>query len=179
MTMDNDALLKVEPDELAQSLLNRRRMLKESLPGVIRNLEAEEDSLTPKLERQANAHQQANERVAELKLVRDEGQRKAAEIIGEIKSARKGLMESGGMVNLDPRWKKEKLFEKLEEIEQKIQTSALDHKSEGEMLDRRRKLLEENERWLADRKESNPEMAFYIEKRRELSKLYKYADKHT
>ena len=177
MTMDNDGLLKVGPDELAQSLLNRRRMLKETLPGVIRNLEAEEDSLISKLERQINAHQRANERVAELKLARDEGQRKASGIIGEVKSVREGLMEGRGMVNLDPRWKREKLFEKLEEIEQKIQTSALDHKSERKMLDRRKKLLEENESWLADRKESNPQMTSYVEKSRELSKLYKSADK--
>jgi len=177
MTMDNDALLKVGPVELAQSLMNRWKMLRESLPGVIRNLEAEEDSLTPKLERQANTHQQANERVSELKGLRDANQRDAAKLIVEVKSFREGLMESGGMVSLDPKWKKEKLFEKLEEIEQKIQTSALDHKSEGKLLDRRRKLLEENELWLTDRKESNPEMALYIEKRREMSKLYKSADK--
>ena len=177
MAMDNDALLKVEPDELAQSLLNRRRMLKESLPGVIRNLEAEEESLTPKLERQTKAHQQANERVAELKLIRDESQRDAGLVFVNVKSARENLVQSGGMVNLDPKWKKERLFEKLEEIEHRIQTSALDHKSEGKMLDQRRKLLKENERWIEDRKESNEEMVDFIEKRREMSKFYKAADK--
>jgi len=177
MTMDNDVLLKVKPVELAQSLLNRRRMLSDSLPGVIRNLEAEEDSLVPKLEKQANAHRQANERVAELKQVRDEAQREAGKIIVEVKSIREGLMEGGGMVSLDPQWKKEQLFEKLEEIEQKIQTSALDHKSEGKLLNQRKKLLEENELWLIDRKESNPEMTLFIEKRREMAKFYKSADK--
>ena len=34
------------------------------------------------------------------------------------------------MVNLDPSWKKEKLFDEIEEIEKKIETSALDHKAE-------------------------------------------------
>ena len=38
--MDTEALLNVGPEELASSLLKRRLMLKESLPGVIRNLEA-------------------------------------------------------------------------------------------------------------------------------------------
>ena len=177
MAMDNDALLKVEPDELAQSLLNRRRMLEESLPGVIRNLEAEEESLTPKLERQTKAHQKANERVAELKRIRDESQRDAGLVFVDVKSARENLMQSGGMVNLDPKWKKERLFEELEEIEHKIQTSALDHILERKMLDQRRKLLIENERWIEDRRGSNQEMADFIDKRREMSKLYKAADK--
>jgi len=177
LAMDNDALLKVEPDELAQSLLNRRRMLKESLPGVIRNLEAEEDSLTPKLESQTKAHQQANERVAELKRIRDESQRDAGLAFVDVKSARENLMQSGGMVNLDPKWKKERLFEKLEEIEHKIQTSALDHISEKEMLDQRRKLLKDNERWIEDRRETNQEMADFVDKSREMSTFYKAADK--
>ncbi len=177
MAMDNEALLRVKPDELAQSLLNRRRMLKESLPGVIRNLEAAEESLTPKLERQTKAHQQANERVAELKRIRDESQRDAGLVLVEVKSARENLMQSGGMVNLDPKWKKERLFEKLEEIEHKIQTSALDHKSEKNMLYQRRNLLKENERWIEDRRESNQEMADFIVKRRKMSKFYKAADK--
>ena len=43
--------MKVTPDGLASALLNRRMLLKDSLPGVIRNLEAEEDALSPKLER--------------------------------------------------------------------------------------------------------------------------------
>ena len=43
--------MSVTPDELASALLNRRILLKDSLPGVIRNLEAEEDSLSPKLDR--------------------------------------------------------------------------------------------------------------------------------
>ena len=46
--MDIESLLNVKPEDLAKSLLRRRLMLKESLPGVIRNLEAEEEILSPK-----------------------------------------------------------------------------------------------------------------------------------
>ena len=175
--MDYDTLLTLGPDELAHSLLQRRKMLKESLPGVIRNLEAEQDSLTPRFNRFVNSFQKANERVAELKEVRDRCQAEAGLMVADVKAARGNLRDSGGLIDLDPKWKKEKLFEKLEDIELRIQTSALDQILESKMLDQRRRLLEENEKWLIDRKESNLEMSLYIEKRREMSKLYKTADK--
>ena len=65
--MDTGSLLNVGPEELASSLLKRRLMLKESLPGVIRNLEAEQDSLAPKVKRHFEAFQAANKKVSNLK----------------------------------------------------------------------------------------------------------------
>ena len=58
--MDTEALLKVQPEELANALLRRRLMLKETLPGVIRNLEAEEEALSPKVERLSKSFDDAN-----------------------------------------------------------------------------------------------------------------------
>ena len=49
--MDTDSLMRVLPEELGNVLLQRRLMLKDTLPGVIRNLEAEEDIISPKVER--------------------------------------------------------------------------------------------------------------------------------
>ena len=69
--MDTAELMEVEPGELAEKLLRRRVMLKDSLPGVIRNLEAEEDSLSPKVERMKNAFDDANSKVAAFKEERD------------------------------------------------------------------------------------------------------------
>ena len=69
------------------------------------------------------------------------------------------------------------LLEQIEEIEDKIQTSALDHRSERKLLERERSLISENDKWIRDRKDSNPEMAEYLEKNREMSKLFKKADK--
>tara|TARA_B100000686_G_scaffold349397_1_gene442704 strand:- start:7 stop:840 length:834 start_codon:yes stop_codon:yes gene_type:complete len=175
--MDTVALLKLKPEELANSLLQRRLMLKESLPGVIRNLEAEEESLSPKVERLARSFEDANSKVAELKKARDSGQSEAGVLISEVKEIREDLIESGGMVNLDPKWKKEKMLEKIEEIEHKIQTSALDHRSERKLLDERRALISQNDKWLKDRKDSNPEMSEYLKKSRKMSSLYKKADK--
>ena len=81
------------------------------------------------------------------------------------------------MINLDPSWKKEKMFEEIEDIEKKIETSALDHKAERKLLDKRKKLIEENDKWLKQRRDLNPEMVTYIDARREMNSLYRLADK--
>ncbi len=177
MHMDSEALLAVTPDHLAQALLNRRMLLNEQLPTVIRTLEAEEQNLSPKVSRSVEIHQRANEAVARLKDERDQAQIRARELIPKVKTHRDVLVESGGMVNLDPDWKKEKLFEELEDIEEQIQTSALDHKAERKLIERRKKLIEQNEKWLRERRDSNPEMAEYIDSRREVSYLFSIANK--
>ncbi|MEE3277246.1 MAG: hypothetical protein VX216_01790 [Candidatus Thermoplasmatota archaeon] len=175
--MDSEALLVVTPEELAQALLLRRQVLKEELPNVIRTLEAEEEVLEPRVQRIVGSHRDSNERVAQLKEKRNSAQKEAGSILKSVRQARDGLAESGKMVNLDPDWKKEKLFDELEQIEHSIQTSALDHKSERKLLDRRKKLLEQNESWLKSRRDSNPEMASFIDSRTKMNGLYKEADK--
>jgi uncharacterized coiled-coil DUF342 family protein len=175
--MDTEALLRVEPSELASALLNRRRALKESLPDVIRNLEAEEDSLTPKVERLRKFFEDSNRKVAEFKKDRDENQKLAGILIPRVKEIRESLIKSGGMISLDPKWKKKRLLEQIEEIEDMIQTTALDHKAEKKLLEKRRSLIAENDKWVKDRKDSNPEMSIYLEKNRKMSDLFKNADK--
>ena len=175
--MDTGELMRVGPNELAEKLLKRRIMLKDSLPGVIRNLEAEEDSLSPKVDRMKRSFQDVNSKVAEFKNERDLFQREAGKLIPEVKNIRETLTKSGGMISLDPKWKKMKLLEKIEEIEDKIQTTALDHKSERKLLEKRRSLISENDKWVKDRKDSNPEMTKYLDKNRKMSELFKKADK--
>ena len=175
--MDTEALLAVTPEEMAQALLMRRQVLKDELPNVIRNLEAEEETLEPKVQRTTNSHRLANDQVAQLKERRNVAQKGAAALLKDVKHARDVLAEGDGMINLDPNWKKEKLFEELQDIEEKIQTSALDHRAERKMLDRRKKLLEANEMWLKSRRDANPEVTNYIDSRGEMSSLYQEADK--
>ena len=175
--MDTEALLAVTPEEMAQALLMRRQVLKDELPNVIRNLEAEEEALEPKVQKTTNSHRLANDQVAQLKERRNIAQKGAAALLKDVKHARDILAEGDGMINLDPNWKKEKLFEELHDIEEKIQTSALDHRAERKMLDRRKKLLEVNEMWLKSRRDANPEMTNYIDSRGEMSSLYQEADK--
>ena len=175
--MDISELMRATPDEIASALLKRRMLLKDSLPGVIRNLEAEEEILSPRLDRMKKSFDEANERVAKFKAERDHFQTSAGTLIPDVKRIREKLNESGGMISLDPKWKKMMLLEQIEEIENKIQTSALDHKSERKLLEKRRSLISENDKWIKDRKESNPEMSEYLEKNKEMSKLFKKADR--
>ena len=175
--MDTEALLTVTPKELAQALLLRRQVLKEELPNVIRTLEAEEESLEPRVQRIMTSHRASNEKVAKLKERRNRAQKEAGSILGQVRLNRDSLAESGKMVNLDPNWKREKLLDGLEQIEDSIQTSALDHIAERKLLDRRKKLLEENDRWLRSRRDSNPEMASFIDSRAQMNTLYREADK--
>tara|TARA_B100000482_G_scaffold52786_2_gene35507 strand:- start:2618 stop:3445 length:828 start_codon:yes stop_codon:yes gene_type:complete len=180
MVMDAEGLLRVKPEELAEGLLARWRVLDEQLPGVIRNLEAEEDALSPKVERAVESHKSANEKVSSLKDERNESQNLARSLLSKVRKSGDNLSETGGMVNLDPGWKKEKLLEELEGIESEIETSALDHKSEGRLITRRKKLIEENEKWLKDRKDANPEMAEYVGARREMVDNFRRSEKaHT
>tara|TARA_Y100001954_G_scaffold212170_1_gene239700 strand:+ start:1884 stop:2711 length:828 start_codon:yes stop_codon:yes gene_type:complete len=175
--MDTNELMRVTPNDLASALLSRRMLLKDSLPGVIRNLEAEEDSLSPKLDRLKKSFDEANDKVAKFKTERNQFQTGAGTLIPDVKRIRAKLIETGGMISLDPKWKKMKLLEQIEEIENKIQTSALDHRSERKLIETRRTLIAENDKWIRDRKASNPEMIDYLEKNKEMSKLFRKADK--
>ena len=175
--MNTDELLAVTPEEMAKSLLARRQLLKQQLPSVIRTLEAEEQNLAPKAKKAVEISKNINSKVSELKEERNQAQKKANELLKLVKESREKLIQSDGMINLDPSWKKEKMFEEIEDIEKKIETSALDHKAERKLLDKRKKLIEENDKWLKQRRDLNPEMVTYIDSRREMNTLYRLADK--
>jgi uncharacterized coiled-coil DUF342 family protein len=128
------------------------------------------------VQRITTSHRSTNDKVSELKKKRNRAQKEAGAVLSVVKEARDSLATSGKMVNLDPHWKKEKLLDELGQIENSIQTSALDHKAERKLLDRRKKLLEENDRWLKSRRESNPEMATFIDSRSKMNTLYRKAD---
>lgn len=175
--MNTDELLSVSPEEMAKSLLARRQLLKQQLPTVIRTLEAEEQNLAPKAKKALEINKKINSKVSDLKEERNKAQKKANELLKIVKESREKLIQSDGMINLDPSWKKEKMFEEIDDIEEKIQISALDHKAERKLLDRRKKLIEENDKWLKQRRDLNPEMVTYIDARREMNSLYRLADK--
>jgi uncharacterized coiled-coil DUF342 family protein len=175
--MDTEQLLAVSPEDMARALLARRQLLKEQLPTVIRTLEAEEQKLTPKAKKATEKNKTINDKVSDLKEKRNNAQKKANELLKVVKESRTKLMEVDGMINLDPLWKKEKMFEEIEEIEKLIETSAFDHKAERKLLDRRKKIIEVNDKWLRERRDSNSEMVTYINARREMNALFREADK--
>ena len=97
LDMDANGLLAVTPDELAQALLDRRILLKEQLPTVIRTLEAEEQNLTPKVNRSVTNHKQANQVVSQLKGQRDKAQIVARSLVSKVKEHRELLIKSGAI----------------------------------------------------------------------------------
>ena len=165
------------PLQLAKSLLARRIMLRDALPGVIRTLQAEEEAILPKLRRSVDSNEKTNKEVARLKKERNELRDEARPKLARLKQLRASIDESGGMITLEPKWAKERLEEKITEIENKIETQALDHKAEGSLIAARSQLLKENEMWLQTRKESNPSVVEYISTRKEMSSLFKKADR--
>lgn len=165
------------PLQLAESLLARRIMLRDALPGVIRTLQAEEEAILPKLRRSVESNEKSNKDVARLKKERNELRDKARPKLARLKELRKAIDETGGMITLEPKWAKERLEDKIAEIENKIETQALDHKAEGELIAARSQLLKENDLWLQTRRESNPSMVEYISTRKEMSTLFKKADR--
>ena len=165
------------PLQLAESLLARRIMLRDALPGVIRTLQAEEEAILPKLRRSVESNEKSNKEVARLKKERNELRDKARPKLARLQQLRTSIDESGGMITLEPKWAKERLEEKITDIENKIETQALDHKAEGELIAARSQLLKENEMWLQTRRESNPSVVEYIATRKEMSSLFKKADR--
>ena len=65
------------PLQLAESLLARRIMLRDALPGVIRTLQAEEEAILPKLRRSVESNEKSNKEVARPKKERNELRDKA------------------------------------------------------------------------------------------------------
>jgi len=175
--VDTETLLSVTPEEIVAALLIRRKALKDQLPNIIKNLDNESEALIPKLTKMKEKNEKIKIKISEIKKRRDVHQKEAGEIWGKIKLIQNELIESGNMISLDPKWKKERMTEELEEIEFNIQTVALDHKAEKKMIDARRNIIRQNELWLKERKSSNPQMADFIEKRKKMNTLYKAADK--
>ncbi|MBT5613352.1 MAG: hypothetical protein HOJ64_00575 [Euryarchaeota archaeon] len=175
--MEIDALLNVTPQEIAEQLLTRRKVLREQLPNIIKTLDGESESLSPKVLKLKEKNDKNNIEISKYKGLRDGLQTEARVLLDEIKLIQEELSNSGNMINLDPKWKKERMWEELQDIEFKIQTMALDQKSEKKMIEARKKILQQNEEWLKERKFSNPKMAIYIEKRKKMNLLYKDADK--
>ena len=83
--MDTEDLLRITPKEIAESLLIRRTVLKDQLPNIIKNLDNESESLTPKMAKILEKNNKINFKISEIKNKRDLCQKEAGEIWNEIK----------------------------------------------------------------------------------------------
>jgi len=175
--MDLEALLAVTPEALAEAILVRRRSLAEIIPEIERKNKDAADILSPDVEKLRLARDSTTNKVAELKEKRDESRKEARALLKETTALREELAESGGMKSLDPSWAKEKLEEKLAQIEDRIEIGALSLLDERKLLVERKAILTSNDEWLQARRQANPEVAGYIDARKRMQKLFRAADK--
>ncbi len=175
--MDIPDLLALKPEELVAAIFERRRVLAEILPDIESKMAEDADILAPKVEKLRLARDAESNRVAELKKQRNDAQKEARDLLGKTRALRVGLEEKNGLKNLDPKWAKEKLEEKLFDIEKKIEQEALTLADERRLLAERKELLKKNRDWLEKRREDNPEMADYVDSSKKMSELFTQADK--
>ena len=170
-------LLALKPGELAEKILERRRLLARALPDIEARMTDDADTLAPEVEKLRLGRDTGSNKVAELKNSRNEAQQEARELLQQTRVLREQLDEAGGLKNLDPKWAKEKLEEALEGIEDKIEKQALSLTDERKLLAERKSLLQKHEEWLKKRRKDNPEMSQYIDSSQKMNKLFKLADK--
>ena len=119
--MNVSDLLALKPEELASTILERRKILADALPGIETAMSDDADTLSPEVEKLRLARDMHSNRVAELKKQRNDAQQEARGLLQQTRKIRSTLEETGGLKNLDPKWAKIKLEESLQQIEDKIE----------------------------------------------------------
>ena len=66
-SMDLNALLSLDAEELAKKILERRQFLSEALPDIESRMATDADELAPKVEKLRLARDTASNKVADLK----------------------------------------------------------------------------------------------------------------
>ncbi len=175
--MSAEELVNVSPEEIIDLLLTRRRLLQDQLPYMIQGLEETRDQMQISYDALKPKYLVKMDEINRFRMERDESHSEAKELRIKVEKIQNDLVNTGQMMSLDPRWKKDKLLSELNAIDDRIQTSALDHVEERKLLEERRKLIRRNDDWLEERKQANPELANYVQGRRDMSRLYQSGNK--
>mgnify|MGYP001432073071 FL=1 len=154
--MDANDLLAVSPKLLAQAILHRRERLAEIIPEDLENRKEELQNAEPKAKSAREERDKLNAKVANLKSERNTAQREARELFERANEIREQLILEGGIKNPEPKWAKDKLSAKLESIENQLETSAGNHKTEEKFINEMKALIKEHEEWVEDRTSSQP-----------------------
>ena len=156
--MEPNELLSVSPEFLAKAIIHRRERLLELIPSELEQaqalqMEAEQNSRNAKQSRD-----EINQKVANLKKERNHAQNEAKQLFEQATKARDELIEKGEMKNPEPKWAKDKLSNKIQRIEEKIQTTGGNHKTEEKFINEMKALIKEHEEWVAQRANASPLM---------------------
>tara|TARA_B100000242_G_scaffold34496_1_gene20563 strand:+ start:1877 stop:2788 length:912 start_codon:yes stop_codon:yes gene_type:complete len=154
--MDANDLLAVSPKLLAQAILHRRERIAEMIPNDLDERRLELSDAEPKAKAAREERNSINSKVANLKKERNEAQKEARALFEKANSIREQLISEGGIKNPDPKWAQEKLSAKLQELENKLETSAGNHKTEEKFINEMKSLIKEHEEWVEERTSSQP-----------------------
>ena len=161
LPMDVSTLLAMTPEEVAQAIIARRYDLVEVLPEIVRERKKELDYLNPLVDGSLKERDLATNNVQNLKQDRDSARIEAKELREKLAVLREKLIEENRLKNPNPGWAKEKLASKLANLDEKLETSALDINAERKLIREMRELTRSHEEWVANRIESDPDLKEY------------------
>lgn len=177
ITMDANDLLAVSPKLLAQAILHRRERLADLIPEDLDQRRIELMDAEPKAKNAREERNTINTKVANLKKERNDAQKQARVLFEKSNEIRAKLIEEGGFKNPDPKWAQDKLSENLRKIEEQLETSAGNHKTEGRFINEMKSLIKEHEEWVMDRETSQPLFLEMKKTRNDARKLLDTAQK--
>ena len=175
--MDANDLLAVSPKLLAQAILHRRERLADMIPSDLEDRKEELQNAEPKAKSAREERDKVNSKVANLKSERNAAQKEARELFEKANEIREQLISEGGMRNPDPKWAKDKLSERLQSIENQLETSAGTHKTEEKFINEMKSLIKEHEEWVEERTSSQPLVKEMKDARAKARKLLDTAQK--
>ncbi|MAI09752.1 MAG: hypothetical protein CMA08_04135 [Euryarchaeota archaeon] len=151
--MDVDALLEVQPELLARLVLHRRERLAEVIPDQLDSRRQELDAAKTLASGAKRQRDQLGETISGLKAERNAYQAKARSAFERIEALREGMEGKDVVRTPDPAWARERLQARLDAIEDEMQRTAGDHKTEAGFIATMRELVSEHETWVASRTE--------------------------
>jgi len=175
--MDVNDLLSVSPKLLAQAILHQRERLIEQIPADLETGQADLAKSEPLAKAARLEREKINTKVAKLKTERDTAQSKAKLLFQQCSNLWEQIIESGGVKNPDPKWAREKLEARLKSIDDKLQTSAGNHKTEQKYINEMKNLVREHEEWVEANASSQPKLIEMRDARKEAKRLLDVAQK--
>ena len=151
--VDVDALLEVQPDLLARLVLHRRERLAEVIPDQLDARRQELEAAKGFASEAKRQRDQLSSTIASLKTERNTYQAKARAAFERVEALREGMEGKDVIRTPDPAWARERLQERLNAIEEDMQQTAGDHKTEAGFIAAMRALVTEHESWVAGRTE--------------------------
>ena len=175
--VDVDALLEVQPDLLARLVLHRRERLAEAIPEQLDARREELEAAKGLASGAKRQRDQLSETIASLKSERNAYHAKARAAFDRVEALREGMEGKDVVRTPDPAWARERLDARLNAIEEKMQQTAGDHKTEASFIAEMRELVSEHEAWVAGRTEKAGEHVAMNEARKEARAMLDAAQK--